>query len=94
MAQPTAVIVVNRMGHGGKCSNCNESASINDETHACGAIINRVAIEESSGVTFVDARRVTLMKRGKEFVGTGRIVSKPSGGGWMFQLEQLPGSLP
>ena len=93
MAQQRAVVVVNRQGYGGTCSNCNGSADLSTETHSCGAVIDQVAIEENSNVTFADARRVTQMKGNKEFVGTGRIVSKPSGG-WMFQLEQLPGSLP
>lgn len=86
-------IVVDRRGHHGKCSHCNKAASIDTTMHSCGAVAVALAIEERAGVTFTDATLVAAMRSNLEFVGTGRIVSAPSGRLW-FQIAKRPGDLP
>lgn len=89
----TAVIVVDRLGRNGKCSNCNESIDIQTETHDCGARVTGLAIEARRNVTFTDATLVAAMRSNVEFLGTGRIVKAPSGRLW-FQRAKHPGDLP
>lgn len=93
MTQETAVLVVNRYGRAGKCSNCNKPAGITDVTHKCGATFTQLAIEASGGVTFAHATMVAASRSNLEFVGTGRIVRAPSGRLW-FQVLRRPGDLP
>jgi hypothetical protein len=88
----TAVIVVDRLGRNGKCSNCNKAIEITTETHACGARVTGIAIEHRRNVTFTDATLVAAMRSNVEFMGTGRIVKAPSGRLW-FQRLKYPGDL-
>ena len=84
MAQLTAVLVVNRNGHKGRCSNCNKPASADTKQHNCGAVIDRVAILATERITRLDLNLVAAMamQGGKQFVGKGSIVPT----GWTFYL--------
>lgn len=88
----TGVIVVDRLGRNGKCSNCNKAIDIATVTHDCGARITGLAIEERRNVTFTDATLVAATRPNVEFLGTGRIVKAPSGRLW-FQRARFPGDL-
>jgi hypothetical protein len=93
MAQLLAVVVVDLQGRHGVCSNCNRPAEI-DTTHACGAKVDRVAINVEYAIdpTLGQTRAISdKCPSGVEFVGVGRVVS--TSGGYRFELTKSPGDL-
>lgn len=93
MAQTLAVVVVDLRGQRGICSHCNQSAEI-DTAHACGAQVDRVAINTEYAIdpTLGQAKAVSdRCPRGIEFVGVGRVV--PTSTGYTFELTKSPGDL-
>jgi hypothetical protein len=93
MAQALAVVVVDLHGRNGVCSHCNQPAEI-DTAHACGARVDRVAINTESAVdpTLGQAKGVSdRCPPGIEFVGVGRVV--PTSAGYRFELTKSPGDL-
>ena len=92
MTQTTAVLVVNRSGHDGRCSNCNKPASLDTTTHDCGAVLDRVAIKTSEMTTRLDLKLAPAMARqhDKRFIGKGEIVQTTTG--WTFRPALRRGS--
>jgi len=74
---PTAVIVVDAVGHNGRCSHCNQKADI-DTAHSCGAKVIGVAINAvlMQNPSLGRAQAIAdLCPPGVPFIGTGDIVS-------------------
>lgn len=94
------VVVTDRDGENGRCSNCNQSASLKDVQHACGAILTQAAIDANSPGTRLTypiiAGYITdhSNKVGKEFVGVGKILKVPGKDEFYYRRDFMASQLP
>ncbi len=84
--RPAAVIVVDLGGRNGRCSNCNEKATL-DVAHTCGARVTGVALNADLVTRPVRGRLLAIndmCPSGVSCIGTGRIVEGPYGPGFVL----------